>query len=72
MRELYGGAVAEKLCVFCKNLDFDANQGGAYPDPPNFSCRKRVWNLDFYGNLNDFRAMILTAETCPEYDEAKP
>lgn len=66
----------EKLCVFCKHLEYDAAGCGEYADPASLSCRKghRLAGQG-YGqyvyDVADFRAMILTAATCPDYTEAK-
>lgn len=65
--------MSEKLCVFCTQLEMDTSGcGGEHPDPANFSCRKQHFYLNFFGGLDDFRKEILRAETCPDYDQAKP
>lgn len=66
--------MSEKLCVFCRHLNFEADQyGGDYPDPVNFHCEKKHWQMDLYCDLNEsnFRTLILIAETCPDYKVAK-
>jgi hypothetical protein len=69
--------MSEKLCVFCKHLEYESGTGGDYPDPAQLSCRKKHKLLPEPGgffymqsiyDIDDFRKMILTAETCPDYD----
>ena len=67
----------EKLCVFCKNLEFNAGGHGTYADPASFKCMKRHpihddRNSDaFVFDVEDFRKIIVHAENCPDYTEAK-
>ena len=61
----------EKLCVFCKKLDFNESSGGDYPDPSTMRCSLGHWRdeVTLY-TLDDFRKKILIAKSCPDYDEA--
>lgn len=65
----------EKLCVFCKNSKFNTmGCHGDYPDPAYFECRENMLpkgdcEIDY--DLKEFRKVILTAEKCAKYKEAK-
>lgn len=68
--------MAEKLCVFCKHINMDTmGCHGDYPDPATFECTKRHFQNVDKGSWGDglgeeFRQVILMAETCPDYEVA--
>ncbi len=70
-------AIPVKLCVFCTHFRLEP-EGAAYStmsggDPAQMKCRKGHWNTCFgYDCEDDFRAHILRAATCPDYDQVKP
>jgi hypothetical protein len=68
--------MAEKLCVFCRHVEMNTRGcHGDYPDPATFECGRGHWSeIPHYGIgfPDDFRKVILTAATCPDYDEVKP
>jgi hypothetical protein len=61
--------------VFCKHLDFYGGGGGEYPEPAALECMKKHdlrektgWsNYQSVYDMDDFRAMIVTAKNCPDY-----
>ena len=74
--------MSEKLCVFCKNWDFNGGDPGYSELTPGYDasmrCAKRMWDhpagkrkTPFYlyqiSNAASFREIIRTAETCPYY-----
>jgi hypothetical protein len=68
----------EKLCVFCKHWDFYGGSQGYSEMTPgsdaSMSCSKGHWErwcLHDTGE-SDFRRIILTAQTCPDYTQVKP
>jgi len=66
----------EKLCVFCKALEYDEAGHGEYADPAKLSCAKGHklsgrTDTQIIFDIEDFRAMIMTAKNCPDYEEAK-
>jgi hypothetical protein len=69
-----GIIVAEKLCIFCENLEME-HQGygstwtGAYGED-GFSCK--LGHFDEYGKgkvntVEDMRELFLTAKKCKDY-----
>ena len=73
--------VPEKLCVFCENWSFSGGSPGYSEMTPgsdaSMNCEKGHWKqkgrrsswfdlTNVYGP-DDFRALILKAETCPDY-----
>lgn len=74
--------MAEKLCVFCKHLEYNEDTGGDYADPANLTCRKKhliheksmlSWqkNVKNIYDIEDFRKVILHAKNCHDYTEVK-
>lgn len=65
----------EKLCAFCRHFGWDLDfydyggqtgaglSGGA-------SCRKRRFEQTIPYDMERFRDILLTAETCPDYTPA--
>lgn len=61
--------MSEKLCVFCKHLGWDSisedeywgKDGGAF-------CRMKHFQEKRPDDESDLRALLLTAETCPDYE----
>lgn len=70
--------MTEKLCVFCNHLEYNSAGCGAYAEPADLECLKGHKLLKEKGmagwqsvySVDDFRKMIVTAETCPDYDQA--
>ena len=60
----------EKLCLFCQHLEYEAAGNGEYAEPAELYCKKNhILNGEkqtIY-DLDDFRRMILTAESCNDY-----
>ena len=70
----------EKLCVFCKHLDFYNDYGGEYAQGASISCKlgikltddKPSWmTSNTVYDIEDFRKMIVRAKTCKRYTEVK-
>lgn len=66
--------VNEKLCVFCEHFDFEAiGVGPDYSEATGgdpyggMTCKKRHYVDERPDDLDDFRAILLKAETCPDY-----
>lgn len=65
---------ATKLCLFCRNFQFDG--GGQYWStltpgwPASIACEERHFDVALYelGATEEFRALILKARTCPDFD----
>jgi hypothetical protein len=66
----------EKLCVFCKNWEFSGGEPGYSELTPGsdttMDCKKNHYGkrfrlFDLYGP-DDFRAIILKAEKCQDYE----
>lgn len=68
----------ERLCVFCEHWEFYGGSPGYTLNTPgndaSMGCKKGVYPDMTYGELelvnlheNEFRALILTARTCPHY-----
>ena len=78
--------MSEKLCVFCKHLDWDNGGGNEdYPDPASLTCNKghkftepdafmtiNDGSTTYMFDLDDFRRVIVLAQSCPDYDQVKP
>lgn len=66
--------MSEKLCVFCKHLELNTfGCYGDYPDPATFECSKGHWkdvDASYHVSTEEFRARIVTAQTCKEYTQA--
>ena len=71
----------EKLCMFCNHFSWSKEEMwgmGSTMTGPMFeggdaACAKgHGSDWDMPNSENDFRKIILTAETCPDYDEARP
>ena len=65
----------EKLCVFCKHLQYNSQEYGEYAEPANLECSKghslcKGIELNFIYDVADFRRMILTAKNCNDYELA--
>ena len=72
--------MSEKLCVFCEHWEID----GGHPDyseltggdPATMDCHKghyRYMDSQLTDTRPDiFRAIILKAETCPDYEQVEP
>ena len=66
---------AERLCVFCSNLEFDYDQGGrgcptcgyGGEGHAEMTCRKKHWSTGIEWDLKDYREKILTAKDCTDY-----
>lgn len=67
----------EKNCMFCNHLEFHGGGYGDYPDPDHLSCAKGHFKGSHWGGEHhvydaaDFRKIIIKAQTCPDYDQAK-
>ena len=69
----------EKLCVFCKELDFDYDAGGGGcptcgyggEGHADMKCTKGHWEADIAGGLLDYREKILRALTCSDYSQVE-
>jgi hypothetical protein len=65
----------EKLCVFCKHLKYSDGGWGDYAEAASLNCKKgrdlRPSGYQSVYDVEDFREMILTAQNCPDYDEAR-
>lgn len=63
----------EKNCMFCNHLEFDDGGYGEYADPAGLSCAKGHFQSysTFVHDAGDFRRIIIKAQTCPDYDQAK-
>jgi hypothetical protein len=81
LQQTAGETMVEKLCVFCQHWDWDGGSQGYSEMTPgtdaSMDCRKghykplhkyswRLDLLDLHGP-DEFRAVILKAETCPDY-----
>ena len=72
-----GRATPEKLCVFCTHFEME-DEGPVYStisgcDPARMNCRKQHWTQCVgFNSEDDFRANILRAATCPDYDQVRP
>jgi len=61
-----------KLCIFCKHFNLDMG----YPDPsevtpglpPDIWCGERHWDLGYNDYEDTFRAKMLIAIRCPDYE----
>ena len=69
----------EKLCVFCTHAEFnDSGCWGDYPDPAKLECHKGHFEGRYHEvglpvyDMEDFRKIIVQAESCPDYNEVKP
>lgn len=63
--------MSETICMFCNHLDFDNDVGGDYAEGASLSCKKNHFDRNSIYDLDDFRAAIVRAKDCPDYDEAK-
>ncbi len=66
--------IPEKLCVFCKHwkireaeLPWSTLTGGS---PANMICKKAHWLYEEFDDEADFRAVILQAADCEDYEIA--
>lgn len=70
--------MAEKLYMFCKNMEIvdDRGCGGTMTGPwgdKGPSCSKGHFNhyqTSMIDDMDDFRKLILQAETCLDYEQA--
>jgi hypothetical protein len=73
--------MSERLCVFCKHLQYHTGGYGEYADPAMLECEKkhgihggdRIFGLTYERSvmgIDDFRAAIVHAKDCPDYAEA--
>jgi hypothetical protein len=71
--------VSEKLCVYCVHMFIEDSRGcgGTYTGPwgeKGPSCKKG--HFDEYtsdvDDMNEYRTLILKAQTCPDYEQVKP
>lgn len=65
--------MSERLCLFCKNLRCEQprfyESGGI---PGGFECGKGHYEYEMTDDIADFRKLMLTAETCPDYTPDAP
>ncbi|HEX6215282.1 MAG TPA: hypothetical protein VFZ38_10710 [Vicinamibacterales bacterium] len=74
-----GGAV-ERLCVFCRHWSFYGGDYGYSELTPGsdseMDCQKGKWGRNFrlkdLIGEDDFRRIIMTAKTCPDYARPTP
>lgn len=75
-----------KLCMFCKHLWFDGGFPGVSDETPHECMKLRCrllpddcketrkfykWELEYGSDIEDFRRVMKTAETCMDYAEDK-
>ncbi len=67
--------MTEKLCVFCKHFDWERfTEGGMLSDvtydPPSggMTCRRSHYWQERPDDTDAFRALILSADGCPDYE----
>jgi hypothetical protein len=72
--------MSEKLCVFCKDWYFDGGDTGYSEYTPGYNasmgCYKDRWKkgtksisiMNIYSQ-EEFRKIILQAQTCPDYEQ---
>ncbi len=71
--------VAEKLCVFCKHLEWDYSPGGGGCETCGYggegeakmTCVAGHWNWGEYDEMVDYREKILRGMTCKDYQQVK-
>ena len=65
--------MSEKLCVFCNHINFGQTQmyesGGG---DSTVECERGYFGYSRILSIDDFRTLILQAQTCPDYDQVKP
>lgn len=70
----------EKLCIFCVHGGFTDGGYGEYADPAAFECGKGLLPKTEHGHggserfvfdIQDWRDIIVTAQTCPSYKQVK-
>jgi hypothetical protein len=68
--------IMEKLCIYCKNLEYEGAGTGDYAEPASLYCKKKhkflssaagFCHSQFIYDIEDFRRMIKTAENCADY-----
>ena len=67
--------------MFCTHLSYEEAGHGDYADPASLECdlgHFPDWRADgkkvqsnFVYDVEDFRRLIIQAETCPDYDQVK-
>lgn len=70
--------MSEKLCIFCTKMKFRYEPGSdcetcGYPSEFELKCRAghdKEW--DKPEDEAEFRAIIVQAADCPDYDQVKP
>ena len=73
--------MTERICMFCTHLSYEKASYGDYSDPAALECcmghfpsgredGKNVQSRAVY-DVEDFRRLIIQAETCPDYDQVK-
>lgn len=66
--------MTEKLCVFCKHFDFESICYQYYSTltggdtTGGMTCKKHVYTEERPYDTQDFRRIILKAETCQHYE----
>ena len=64
-----------RLCVLCKYFLFSMGSPGYSDMTPgsdaSISCMKLHWEMSNYGDVDEYRANIIMADTCPDYEEAQ-
>jgi len=72
--------MSEKLCVFCTNMEicddrgFGSTETGPYGSKGP-SCKKGHFNhysTECIDDMDEYRELIIKAETCSDYDQVKP
>ena len=68
----------EKLCLFCKKHKFDYDPGSScatcgYDAMAAMKCQEGHWNMHIYSytTTEQYRALLLKAETCPDYEQVE-
>ena len=66
-----------KLCIGCEHFTIDFGHPDwselTPGDPPSITCAKQLIDVDPYRlTTTDFRRVLETAETCPEYSFREP
>lgn len=65
--------MSEKNCMFCTHLSYEAAGHGEYADPAGLECKKGHFKAyhTFVYDEDDFRRIIVKAQTCPDYNQVK-
>jgi hypothetical protein len=72
--------MSERICMFCKHLEYEDGGYGEYADPASLSCAKghfasrkgdHFGNQRFVHDVADFRSIIIKAQDCKDYTEVR-